>query len=111
MGFKKAFVDARPVILEPIYKITVKVPEQYMGDVMGDISSRRGKIHGMEADGNFQVITAEVPLAELYKYSTTLRSMTQGRGQHDRDFSHYEPVPGDVQQKIIEKAQAEKEEE
>ena len=111
MAFKKAFESARPVILEPIYKVTIKVPEVYMGDVMGDISSRRGKIQGMDAEGNFQVINTEVPLAELYKYSTTLRSMTQGRGQHTRNFSHYEPVPRDVQSKIIEDAQKEKDEE
>lgn len=111
MGFKKAFEGAKPVILEPIYKLTVKIPEAYMGDVMGDISSRRGKIQGMDTEGNFQVVQAEVPLAELYKYSTTLRSMTQGRGIHTREFSHYEPVPSDVQTKIIEKVQKEKEEE
>jgi elongation factor G len=110
LGFKKAFEQARPIILEPIYRLDIKVPEQYMGDVMGDISSRRGKILGMDTEGNFQVISAEVPLAELYKYSTSLRSMTQGRGQHNREFARYEMVPKDVQQKIIEKAQQEKEE-
>jgi elongation factor G len=111
LGFKKAFEAARPVILEPIYKVTIKVPEAYMGDVMGDISSRRGKILGMDAEGNFQVIQAEVPLAELYKYSTSLRSMTQGRGQHSRVFDHYEPVSADIQAKIISAAAQEKEEE
>jgi elongation factor G len=111
MGFVKAFNDAKPVLLEPLYTITVRVPEEYMGDVMGDISGRRGKIMGMEADGHFQVIKALVPLAELYKYSTSLRSMTQGRGIHSRDFSHYEEVPSDVAAKIIEQAKKEKEEE
>ncbi|HHJ53858.1 MAG TPA: elongation factor G, partial [Caldithrix abyssi] len=111
MAFKKAFLEANPVILEPIYNIEVRVPDEYMGDVMGDISSRRGKIMGMDSDGRFQVINAQVPLAELYRYSTTLRSITQGRGIHKRSFSHYEEVPSDIAQKIIEQAKKEKEEE
>jgi elongation factor G len=111
MGFKKAFMDAGPVLLEPIYEIEVKVPEDYMGDVMGDISSRRGKILGMDADGRFQVIKAKVPLAELHKYSTVLRSMTQGQGMFHQRLSHYEEVPGEQAQKIIEHARKEKEEE
>ncbi len=110
MAFKKAFMDAKPVLLEPIYRLEVKVPEDYMGDVMGDISSRRGKIEGMDSDGRFQVIRARVPLAELHKYSTTLRSMTQGQGLFHREFDHYEEVPGDESKKIIEAAQKEKEE-
>lgn len=105
MGFKKAFMEAKPILLEPIYELEVKVPEAYMGDVMGDISGRRGKILGMDADGRFQVIKALVPLAELHKYSTTLRSMTQGQGIFRRKFSHYEEVPPDIAQKIIEEAQ------
>lgn len=109
MGFKKAFKEASPVILEPIYEIEVTVPEEFMGDVMGDISSRRGKIMGMEAEGPFQVIKAQVPLAELYRYSTSLRSLTQGRGIHRRKFSHYEQVPADIQQKLVEEAEAAKE--
>jgi len=111
MAFKKAFMDAKPVLLEPIYNIEIRVPEEYMGDVMGDISSRRGKIIGMDSDGPFQVINAQVPLAELYRYSTTLRSMTSGRGIHKRSFSHYEEVPSDIAQKIIEEAKKEKESE
>ena len=107
MGFKKAFMDAKPVLLEPIYQLEIKVPEAYMGDVMGDISSRRGKIQGMDADGRFQVIKALVPLAELHKYSTVLRSMTQGQGLFHRN---YEEVPSDVAQKIIDAAEKEKEE-
>lgn len=110
MAFKKAFLEAKPVLLEPIYEIEVKVPEEYMGDVMGDISSRRGKILGMESDGRFQVIKAMVPLAELHKYSTTLRSMTQDRGIFRQKFSHYEEVPPDIAQKIIEQAKKEKQE-
>ncbi len=111
MGLKKAFMDASPVLLEPIYILEVKVPEEYMGDVMGDISSRRGKILGMDADGRFQVIKAKVPLAELHKYSTILRSMTQGQGIFHREFSHYEEMPGEIAQKIIDAAQKEKKEE
>lgn len=110
-AFKKGFMLAKPVILEPIYDIVVKVPEEYMGDVMGDISSRRGKISGMDAEGPFQIIKAKIPLAELYKYSTQLRSLTQGRGVHTRDFSHYEEVPKDVESKIIEEYEKSKEEE
>lgn len=110
MAFKKAFLEAKPVLLEPIYDIEVKVPEDYMGDVMGDISSRRGKILGMDSDGRFQIIRAKVPLAELHKYTTSLRSMTQGQGIFHLEFSHYEEVPPDIAEKIIEESKKEKEE-
>ncbi len=100
-GFKKGFQECKPCLLEPIYEIEVTVPEEYMGDVMGDISSRRGKIIGMDSDGHFQIIKANVPLAELYKYSSTLRSLTQGRGAHKRKFAYYEEVPKEIEQKII----------
>jgi elongation factor G len=110
MCFKKVFKDSKPVLLEPIYDVEVQVPEDYMGDVMGDISSRRGKILGVDAEGLFQVIKAKVPLAELYRYSTTLSSLTQGRGLHRRKFSHYEEVPKDIVDKIIARAEAEKKE-
>jgi len=108
MGFKNAAAKAKPVMLEPIYNLEVIVPEDFMGDVMGDLSSRRGRILGMEREGNFQKIKAQVPLAELYKYSTSLRSLTQGRGLHRREFSHYEEVPRDIAEKIIKEAQQEK---
>ena len=111
MGFQKAFMNAKPTILEPIYEVTIKVPEEYMGDVMGDISGRRGKIMGMDAEGKFQMIKAKIPLAELHKYSTSLRSITSGRGIHSRAFSHYDEVPSDISEKIIEQAKKEKEEE
>jgi elongation factor G len=101
MAFKKGFKEARPVLLEPIDEIEVTVPEDYMGDVMGDISSRRGKILGMDTDGAHQIIKALVPLKELYRYSTTLRSMTQGRGIHRQKFNHYEEMPREVAEKII----------
>ena len=102
--------EGRMVLLEPIMTIEIKVPEEFMGDVMGDLSGRRGKIQGMEPQGKFSVIRALVPQAELYRYSTHLRSMTQGRGLHKREFSHYEHVPHDVTQKIVEDAKKEKEE-
>jgi elongation factor G len=111
MAFKKAFVEANPVLLEPIYDIEVLVPEDFMGDVMGDISSRRGKIQGMDSEGSFQIVRAKVPLAELHKYSTSLRSLTGGRGIHKQSFSHYEEVPHEIAEKIIEAAKKEKEEE
>ena len=110
-AFKKGFLGAKPTLLEPIYDLTIKVTEEYMGDVMGDISSRRGKISGMEVEGPFQVIKCKVPLAELYKYSTHLRSITSGRGVHLRDFSHYEEVPRDTQEKVIAEFKKAKEEE
>ncbi len=110
-GFKKGFLEAKPVILEPIYEVEVKVPEEFMGDVMGNLSSRRGKILGMDAEGPFQIIKAQVPLSELYKYSTQLRSLTSGRGAYTRKFSHYEEVPKEVESKIIEEYKKSKEEE
>jgi elongation factor G len=109
MGFKNAAAKAKPVMLEPIYNLEVIVPEDYMGDVMGDLSSRRGRILGMDREGNFQKIKASAPLAELYKYSTSLRSMTQGRGLHRREFSHYEEIPREIADKLIKEAQQEKE--
>ncbi len=108
--FRKGFQACKPVLLEPIYEIVVTVPEEYMGDVMGDISSRRGKILGMDSDGHFQIIKAQVPLSELYKYSSQLRSLTSGRGMHSRNFSHYEEVPKDVEQKIVDEYQKSREE-
>jgi elongation factor G len=108
--FKKGFLECKPCLLEPIYNLDVKVPEEYMGDVMGDISSRRGKILGMDSDGHFQLIKAQVPLSELYKYSSQLRSLTQGRGTHSKAFSHYEEVPKEVEQKIIDEYQKMREE-
>jgi elongation factor G len=108
--FKKGFLECKPILLEPIYEIVVTVPEEYMGDVMGDISSKRGKILGMDSDAHFQVIKAHMPLAELYKYSSNLRSLTQGRGVHRRNFSHYEEVPKEVEQKIIDEYNKSREE-
>ncbi|TKJ38355.1 elongation factor G [candidate division LCP-89 bacterium B3_LCP] len=101
VGFKKVFKNCDPIILEPIYDIEVTVPEDYMGDVMGDISGRRGKIQGMDAEGKFQIIRAKVPLAELHTYSIQLRSMTSGRGLFRMKLSHYDPVPREIQEKLI----------
>jgi elongation factor G len=107
-AFKKGFLEAKPVLLEPIYEIEVTIPEDFMGEVMGDISSRRGKILGMDHSGRLQVIKATVPLADLHNYATKLRSITQGRGIYRRRFSHYEEVPKEVESKIIAEAQKEK---
>ena len=110
-AFKAAMQKANPVLLEPIYNLEITVPEEFMGDVMGDLSGRRGKIMGMDANGPFQIIRAQVPLANLYRYSTDLRSMSGGRGIFIREFSHYEEVPADATQKVVEELQAEKEKE
>lgn len=104
MGFKKAFMNAKPILLEPIYEVKVVVPDEYMGDVMGDLSSRRGRILGMDPKGSNQVVRAEVPLAELHKYSTTLRSFTQGRGSHTRKFVRYDEMPKEEERKVIAEA-------
>jgi len=108
-AFKKGFLEAKPVLLEPIYEIEVTVPETFMGDVMGDISSRRGKISGMDTNGKMQIIKAAVPLSELHDYATKLRSITQGRGIFKRRFSHYEEVPKEIETKIVAEAQKEQE--
>lgn len=106
--FKMAFLTARPILLEPIFEISVRCPENYMGDVMGDLSSRRGRILGMESQGRYQIVNALVPLAELYNYATTLRSFTQGRATHTRKLSHYDPVPKEVEAKIIAESKEER---
>jgi elongation factor G len=110
MGFKKCMEMANPVLLEPIMKMEIIVPEENMGDVMGDLNSRRGKILGVEAKGANQIIRAHVPMAEILKYAPDLRSMTGGRGTFTMEFSHYEEVPPHIAQKIIEQARKEKEE-
>lgn len=101
MAFKNAFQIADPKILEPIYRVEVLTPDEVMGDVMSDLQSRRAIIQGMDADGHYQKIIANVPLAELYKYSSALRSISQGRAKHNRTFQEYAPVPYDIQQKLI----------
>ncbi len=104
IAFKDACKKGNPVILEPIMKCEVIVPEDYMGDVIGDLNSRRGKISSMDSRNKVQHIKANVPLAEMFGYSTTLRSLTQGRGNYSMEFSHYEEVPKQIADKILEKA-------
>ncbi len=111
MGFRKAASEASPILLEPIMLMEVTVPEKYMGDVMGDISSKRGKVLGMESKGKYQTVKAQVPLAEMSKYATELRSLTHGEGSFVAEFSHYEEVPFELAKKIIEQAAKEKESE
>jgi elongation factor G len=101
MAFKEAMRNGGPTLLEPIMKVDVTVPEEYMGDVIGDLNSRRGKIDGMEAQSNAQVIHGYVPLAEMFGYATDLRSKTQGRGVYAMEVHHYSPVPKSVQEKAM----------
>lgn len=101
MAFKNAMSKADPVLLEPVMKVEVVVPEEYMGDVMGDINSRRGRIDGMEATAGAQNIRAFVPLSQMFGYATVLRSRTQGRGNYSMEFDHYEEVPKSIQEEII----------
>jgi len=107
-AFKEAFAAARPCLLEPINNVEIQIPEDCMGKVMGDLSSRRGRIQGIEADGGFQVIKAQVPAKELYHYSSNLRSLTGGRGVHSEELSHYEEMPRDAAEKVIEEAKKRK---
>jgi len=101
LAFKAAIEQARPTILEPIYSVEITAPEENMGDIMGDLSSRRGKPQGMETQGHFQVIKALVPLAEMLSYASTLKSITSDRGTYHMEFDHYDEVPAQVQEKII----------
>ncbi len=110
MSLKENAEKGGVVLLEPIQEVEVYVPESFMGDVIGDLNSRRGKIMGMEGEGKTQKIKALVPMGEMYKYSTSLRSMTQGRGFFDMRFSHYEEVPREITQKIVEEAKKQKSE-
>jgi elongation factor G len=101
MAFKDGTKKAHPVLLEPIMKVEVVVPEEYVGDVIGDINARRGRLENMEIRGANQVIQAIVPLAEMFGYATQLRSMTQGRGVYTMQFSHYDQVPASIAQSIV----------
>ena len=100
MAIKEAMAKAKPVLLEPTMKVEVIVPEEYMGDVIGDINSRRGRIEGMEMRSGAQVIRGFVPLSEMFGYATDLRSNTQGRGVYSMQFDHYEQVPNSIAEKI-----------
>ena len=111
MGFKKGVLECKPALLEPVMKVTVIVPEDTMGNVIGDLNSRRGKVQGMATQGNSQKVTALVPLADMLSYAPTLNSLTSGRGLYTMEFSHYEEVPAHIAQKIIDESKAAREEE
>jgi elongation factor G len=109
LGFKDAVAKCRPTLLEPVMKVEIAVPEELAGSVMGDLSSRRGRPQGMEPRGaNVQVIRAEVPMSEMLAYDADLTSMTGGRGSYHMEMSHYDEVPGHLQDKIITAAKAER---
>jgi elongation factor G len=101
MAFKEAMRKANPVIMEPIMKVEVELPDEYLGDVMGNVSSRRGNLLGVEMVSGSQTIKAEIPLSEMFGYSTDLRSRTQGRGTYSMHFGHYYEVPKSVSEKIV----------
>jgi elongation factor G len=105
LGFKDAVRNAQPVLLEPVMKVEVVVPEEYMGDVLGDLSSRRGRIEGMERRGSTQIIRATVPLAEMFGYATDLRSRTQGRASYTMHFFRYERTPASISEEVIARVQ------
>jgi elongation factor G len=107
LSYKKGMKDANPVLLEPIMRLEIVVPEEYMGDVIGDINKKRGRILGMEPKGGKQLVIAEAPLAEMFKYATDLRSMTQARGSFTMKFERYEEAPPAIAEKIIAEAQRE----
>jgi elongation factor G len=111
MAFKNGVKEANPVLLEPVMKVEVTVPEENVGDVIGDLNSRRGRVLGVEARGNYQVVQANVPMSEMLKYAPDLNSKTGGRGTFTMEFSHYEEVPGQLTEKIIAQTKKEKEKE
>src|SRR6185295_4273984 len=104
IAFKEACKRASPVLLEPVMAVEVVVPKEFLGDVIGNLSSRRGKTHGMEERHGAQVVNADVPLKEMFGYATELRSMTQGRATYTMQFSRYEPVPQAISQEITARA-------
>ena len=104
LAFKKACEEAQPVLLEPIMSVTITTPEDFMGDIMGDLNSRRGRVLGMDSAGRNQVIKANVPMSEFLTYAPDLRSMTGGRGIYTMEFSHYDEVPAQIAEKIVEEA-------
>ncbi|NLW45078.1 MAG: elongation factor G [Syntrophomonadaceae bacterium] len=109
LAFRKGMEQAKPVLLEPIYNVEVEIPEQFMGDIIGDLNSKRGRVLGMEPRGKNQVVRAQVPLKEMVRYSIDLKSITQGRGKFKMEFDHYEEAPPKVAEEIIEKAKRERE--
>ena len=107
MAFREAIANAKPILLEPIMKVSIHIPDSYLGDITGDLNHKRGRVLGMEMDEGLQVVQAEVPMAEMHKYATELRSITQGRGSFEMELARYEQVPGNVASEIIAKHQAE----
>jgi elongation factor G len=107
MAFKEAARKAKPILLEPIMQVVVVTPEEYMGDVMGDLSSRRGRVGGMEQQGNSQVVNAQVPLSEMFGYATDLRSRTQGRATYTMQFDSYQQMPASVQEEVVTRVRGE----
>jgi elongation factor G len=107
MALKEAAKRAKPQLLEPVASVEVVTPEEYMGDVIGDLSSRRGRVGGMEQRGNAQVVNAQVPIAEMFGYATDLRSRTQGRATYTMQFDSYQPVPESISQEIIARVRGE----
>jgi elongation factor G len=105
MGVRQAAEKAKPVLLEPVMSVEVVVPEEYMGDVIGDLNSRRGRIEGLELRGTSQIIRAAVPLAQMFGYATQMRSLTQGRGSFTMHFGRYEEVPAAIAEEIISRVQ------
>jgi elongation factor G len=103
-AFRESFNAARPCLLEPIHKLRIRAPEECLGKIIGDLSSRRGKVMGMEAEGSLQILSGEAPARELHHYATVLRSLTGGRGVHEEEFSHYEEMPRELEAKVIEEA-------
>jgi elongation factor G len=107
MAFREAIAQAKPILLEPIMKVAIHIPDSYLGDITGDLNHRRGRVLGMEMEEGLQIVQAEVPMAEMHKYATELRSITQGRGSFEMELARYEQVPGNVASEIIAKHQAE----
>jgi elongation factor G len=106
MAFKDAFGRATPTLLEPIMQVEVVMPEEFMGEVLGDLNSRRGTILGMEGRGTSQVVRAQVPLGNMFGYATQMRSMSQGRATYSMEFHHYQDVPKSIADEIVAKAKA-----
>ena len=109
MGLQKGFLEAHPILLEPVMNVEVTAPSDNAGDVIGDMNSRRGRVVGMEPDGEVVAVRAQVPMAEMLTYESTLRSMTGGRGAYSMEPSHYEEVPAHIAEKVVKDAKAEKE--
>ena len=106
LAYKEAMAQAKPTLLEPVMNVEISAPNEYVGDLMGDLSSRRGKVEGMDAADEDTVIKAQVPMAELLTYGAQLRSITQGRGSFHLEFSHYAEVPHSLQEKVIAQSKA-----